>query len=120
MDLFRCFYMLNAWPPADPVVTVLAYCVHLCNSGLAPRTTAGHMAVIFFETQASGLLDPCKEYRVRKAVEGAKAAGKHHDMRAIRAVDLLRMAPSVRVSLEIMAAVAIIIINILILKIILY
>lgn len=51
---------------------VVAYCVHMHNVGLAPKTITGRLVVISFEAQASGLPDTCKDFR--KALEGwAKA-----------------------------------------------
>lgn len=53
-----------------PVDVVLAYCIHMHSSGLAPKTIAGQLAAISFEAQYGGLPDPCKDFWVRKMVEG--------------------------------------------------
>lgn len=83
MECFKGFYRANSWPQVWPVLVdaVLAYCVYIHGVDLVPQTIVCCLTAISFGAQAIGLLNPCRDFRVRKAVEGwAKAASKHHDV----------------------------------------
>lgn len=56
------------WP--IPAESVLAYCGHMHRLGLAHSTMSSQLAAIMLPAMSEGFRDPCRGFRVRKALEG--------------------------------------------------